>query len=210
MSLITVSELRIGFRGPPLLDGISCRIEPDQRIGLLGRNGAGKTTLLRILSGEVEPDHGNIALAPGAKVSRLAQDVPQDLTGSIREVVALGVPHGAALEADTAWKAEQQLKRILTEMQLPPEDRFESLSSGMKRRVLLAQAIVTEPDLLLLDEPTNHLDLKAIEWLEDFLLRWKGALLFITHDRMFLRRLATRILEIDLGRLFDWSCDYHT
>jgi ABC transport system ATP-binding/permease protein len=210
MTLIAVSELRIGFRGPPLLDGISCRIEPDQRIGLLGRNGAGKTTLLRILSGEVEPDGGNVAFAPGVRVSRLAQDVPQDLTGSLREVVALGLPYGAALEAETAWKAEQQLKRALTEMKLPPEARFEVLSSGMKRRVLLAQAIVAEPDLLLLDEPTNHLDLTTIEWLEDFLLRWKGALLFITHDRMFLRRLATRILEIDRGRLFDWSCDYDT
>ena len=210
MSLIIVSELRIGFRGPPLLDGISCRIEPDQRIGLLGRNGAGKTTLLRILSGEVEPDGGNVAFAPGAKVARLAQDVPKGLAGSIREVVALGLPHGAVEEGDTAWKSEQQLKRVLTEMKLPAEARFEVLSSGMKRRVLLAQAIVAEPDLLLLDEPTNHLDLTAIEWLEDFLLRWKGALLFITHDRMFLRRLATRILEIDRGRLFDWSCDYDT
>jgi ATP-binding cassette subfamily F protein uup len=210
MTLITVSELRIGFRGPPLLDGISCRIEPDQRIGLLGRNGAGKTTLLRILSGEVEPDSGTVAIAPGIKVSRLAQDVPQDLTGSIREVIARGLPRGALEAGDTAWKAEQQLKRVLTEMKLPPEARFEVLSSGMKRRVLLAQAIVAEPDLLLLDEPTNHLDLTAIEWLEDFLLRWKGALLFITHDRMFLRRLATRILEIDRGRLFDWSCDYDT
>src|SRR4051812_31204206 len=210
MSLITVSELRIGFRGPPLLDGISCRIEPDQRIGLLGRNGAGKTTLLRLLSGELEPDGGQVAIAPGVRVSRLPQDVPQELTGSVREVVAQGLPRGAAQEVDSAWKAEQQLKRGLTEMSLPAEARFDVLSSGMKRRVLLARAIVAEPDLLLLDEPTNHLDLAAIEWLEDFLLRWKGALLFITHDRMFLRKLATRILEIDRGRLFDWSCDYDT
>jgi ATP-binding cassette subfamily F protein uup len=210
MSLITVSELRIGFRGPPLLDGISCRIEPEQRIGLLGRNGAGKTTLLRLLSGELEPDGGQVAIAPGVRVSRLPQDVPQGLTGSVREVVAQGLPHGAAQEVDSTWKAEQQLKRVLTEMSLPAEARFDVLSSGMKRRVLLARAIVAEPDLLLLDEPTNHLDLTAIEWLEDFLQRWKGALLFITHDRMFLRRLATRILEIDRGRLFDWSCDYDT
>lgn len=207
MSLITVSELRIGFRGPPLLDGISCRIEPDQRIGLLGRNGAGKTTLLRILAGELEPDGGEVAIAPGVRVARLLQDVPQNLTGSIQEVVAQGLRYGAD---DADWKAEQQLKRVLTEVNLPAEARFEVLSSGMKRRVLLAQAIVAEPDLLLLDEPTNHLDLTAIEWLEDYLLRWKGALLFITHDRMFLRRLAMRILEIDRGRLFDWSCDYDT
>src|SRR5262249_41746047 len=168
-------DLRIGFRGPPLLDGVSCRIEPDQRIGLLGRNGAGKTTLLRILSSELDPDGGQVALAPGVRVSRLPQDVPQNLTGSIREVVAEGLLHGAVHEEDSAWKTEQQLKRVLTEMELPPEARFEVLSSGMKRRVLLARAIVAEPDLLLLDEPTNHLDLAAIEWLEEFLLRCKGA-----------------------------------
>lgn len=210
MSLVTVSDLRIGFRGPPLLEGVSCQIEPGQRIGLLGRNGAGKTTLLRILAGEVDPDGGQVAFAPGVKVSLLPQDVPQHLTGTIRTIVALGIPPAGPHEDDAAWKSEQQLKRVLTEMQLPAEILFESLSSGMKRRVLLARAIVAEPDLLLLDEPTNHLDLTAIEWLEDFLLRWKSTLVFVTHDRMFLRKLATRILEIDRGRLFDWSCDYET
>src|SRR5262245_27139662 len=189
MSLVTVSELRIGFRGPALLDGVSCQIEPSQRIGLLGRNGAGKTTLLRILSGEVEPDGGQVALAPGVTVALLPQEVPQELSGSICEVVAEGLSLADPEEHETAWKAEQQLKRILMEMQLPPEARFEALSSGMKRRVLLARAIVAEPDLLLLDEPTNHLDLIAIEWLEDFLLRWKTTLVFVTHDRMFLRKL---------------------
>jgi ATP-binding cassette subfamily F protein uup len=210
MSLVTINDLHIRFRGPALLDGVSCQIEPGQRIGLLGRNGTGKTTLLRILGGGVEPDCGQIAFAPGAKVSLLPQDVPQDLTGAIQTIVAQGLPPAFADEDTAAWKSEQQLKRVLTEMQLPPEFRFESLSSGMKRRVLLARAIVAEPDLLLLDEPTNHLDLTAIEWLEDFLLRWKSTLVFVTHDRMFLRRLATRILEIDRGRLFDWSCDYDT
>jgi ATP-binding cassette subfamily F protein uup len=210
MSLVTISDLRIGFRGPPLLDGVSCQIEPGQRIGLLGRNGAGKTTLLRILGGEVEPDGGLVAFAPGAKVSLLPQEVPQDLTGTIEAIVAQGIPPAGADEEHAAWKTEQQLKRVLTEMQLPGEVRFESLSAGMKRRVLLARAIVAQPDLLFLDEPTNHLDLTAIEWLEDFLLRWKATLVFVTHDRMFLRKLATRILEIDRGRLFDWSCDYET
>ena len=209
MSLITVKELRIGFRGPPLLDGVSCQIEPGQRIGLLGRNGAGKTTLLRILSGQVEPDGGQVLFAPGATASLLPQEVPQDVKGSIGEVVAEGLPAGAH-DHDTAWRREQRVKRILTEMQLAHDARFETLSSGMKRRVLLARAIVSDPDLLLLDEPTNHLDLTAIEWLEDFLLRWKTTLIFVTHDRMFLRKLATRILEIDRGRLFDWSCDYDT
>src|SRR5262245_2074684 len=161
MSLITVSDLRIGFRGPPLLDGVSCQIEPGQRIGLLGRNGAGKTTLLRILGGEVEPDGGQIAVSPGVRVSLLPQDVPQDLTGPIQEIVGKGIPITNAEEDSAAWKTEQQLKRVLTEMQLPAEARVESLSSGMKRRVLLARAIVADPDLLLLDEPTNHLDLTA-------------------------------------------------
>ncbi|HEY2412328.1 MAG TPA: ATP-binding cassette domain-containing protein [Pirellulaceae bacterium] len=210
MNVITVSQLRIGFRGPTLLDGVSCQIESGQRIGLLGRNGAGKTTLLRILSGEVEPDAGQVTFGPGVRVSLLPQEVPQDLTGSIREVVAQGLSHTDADDHETAWKAEQQLNRILAEMQLPPDGRFEVLSSGMKRRVLLARALVAEPEVLLLDEPTNHLDLTAIEWLEDFLLRWKTTLVFVTHDRMFLRKLATRILEIDRGRLFDWSCDYDT
>jgi ATP-binding cassette subfamily F protein uup len=209
MSLVTVKDLRIGFRGPLLLDGVSCQIEPGQRIGLLGRNGAGKTTFLRILSGQVEPDGGQIGIEPGATVSLLPQEVPQQLAGTIHDVIAQGLPSPAD-DHDTAWIAEQRIKRILTEMQLAAKVPFEALSSGMKRRVLLAQAIVAEPDLLLLDEPTNHLDLAAIEWLEDFLLRWKTTLVFVTHDRMFLRKLATRILEIDRGRLFDWSCDYDT
>src|SRR5688572_8933103 len=209
MSLVTVTELRIGFRGPTLLDGVSCQIGSGQRIGLLGRNGTGKTTLLRILSGQVEPDGGQVVYTPGATVSLLPQDVPEHLTGTTHDVVSQGLPIGAS-DHETAWKAEQRVKRILTEMQLAAEAPVETLSSGMKRRVLLARAIVSDPDLLLLDEPTNHLDLAAIEWLERFLLRWKTTLIFVTHDRMFLRRLATRILEIDRGRLFDWSCDYDT
>src|SRR5262245_15718496 len=160
MSLITVSELRIGFRGPTLLDGVSCQIEPGQRIGLLGRNGAGKTTLLRILSGQVEPDGGQVVFAPGASVSLLPQDVPQQLTGSIAEIVAQGLPTQAN-DHEMAWKSEQRVGRILAEMQLAADVPVEGLSSGMKRRVLLARAIVSEPDLLLLDEPTNHLDLAA-------------------------------------------------
>ncbi|HUE69527.1 MAG TPA: ATP-binding cassette domain-containing protein [Pirellulaceae bacterium] len=209
MNLITIRDLRIGFRGPLLLDGVSCQIEPGQRIGLLGRNGAGKTTFLRILSGQVEPDDGQVAFAPGATVSLLPQDVPQHLTGTIHAIVSQGDPSPLA-DHETAWQAEQRVERILADMQLDPAARFETLSSGMKRRVLLARTIVSDPDVLLLDEPTNHLDLAAIEWLEDFLLRWKTTLIFVTHDRMFLRKLATRILEIDRGRLFDWSCDYDT
>jgi ATP-binding cassette subfamily F protein uup len=209
MALVTVTDLRIGYRGPALLDGVSCQIEPGQRIGLLGRNGAGKTTFMRILSGEVQPDGGDVVLTPGTKVALLPQDVPQDLTGSVHEVVAGGLPP-VGDDHDLAWQAEQRLKRVLSSMQLPADVRFETLSSGMKRRVLLARALVGDPDLLLLDEPTNHLDLAAIEWLEDFLMRWGATLMFVTHDRMFLRKLATRVFEIDRGRLFDWSCDYDT
>jgi ABC transport system ATP-binding/permease protein len=209
MALITVRDLTIGFRGPPLLESVSCQIEPGQRIALLGRNGAGKTTLLRILSGQVEPDAGQVALAPGVRVAMLPQDVPRELLGPVRDIVATGLTTSRD-DPETAWQAERQLDRILTEMQLPAKAPFETLSSGMKRRVSMARALVSSPEVLLLDEPTNHLDVDAITWLEEFLGRTSATLIFVTHDRMFLRRLATRILEIDRGRLFDWSCDYDT
>ncbi|MDP6555168.1 MAG: ATP-binding cassette domain-containing protein [Pirellulaceae bacterium] len=223
MALITLRELSIGFRGPPLLDKVSCQIDPGQRIGLLGRNGAGKTTLLRMLTGEVTPDGGEIAFAPGCVVSILGQDVPQDLQGSVASIVEAGAERVGEMrpnsntrihpdDHDRAWKLQHRVDRILSRMELDPLAAFELQSSGMKRRVLLARALACEPDLLLLDEPTNHLDIDAIDWLEAFLgsSRWKSTLIFVTHDRMFLRRLATRILEIDRGRLFDWSCDYDT
>ncbi len=207
MPLVSIRDLVIRFRGPELLDGVSCEIEPGERIGLLGRNGAGKTTLLRMLAGEVPPDSGQIVFATGARLAYLPQDVPSDVTGPVHDVVF----SGARLASDEPdWQLEQRVEQTLSRMQLDRAARFESLSSGMKRRVLLARALANDPDLLLLDEPTNHLDVEAILWLEDFLSRWSGTLLFITHDRMFLRKLAGRILEIDRGRLFDWSCDYDT
>ncbi len=209
MPLISVNNLTVGFRGPPLLDGVSCRIEPGQRIGLLGRNGAGKTTFMRILSGTAEPDAGEVVLAPGTRISLLPQEVPEDLVGRVDEIVASGLP-SAADDHEPSWKRIQRQEQLLDLMKLPVEERFESLSSGMKRRVLLARALVSGPDVLLLDEPTNHLDVEAITWLEEFLVRWKATLIFVTHDRMFLRKLATRILEIDRGKLFDWTCDYDT
>ncbi len=208
MALITLTDLTIGFRGPPLLDSVNCRIDPGQRIGLLGRNGAGKTTLMRLLCGEVEPDHGSITLAPDVRVGWLRQDVPQDQSGPIHDVISRGHPERGTPESE--WKVEQQVAQIQSRMNLDGDQLFETLSSGMKRRVLLAQALVAQPDLLLLDEPTNHLDIEAIQWLEQFLLGWRGTLLFVTHDRVFLQNLATRILEIDRGHLFDWSCDYQT
>ncbi len=207
MALITLRDVTIGFRGPTLLDQVSCQIEPSQRIGLLGRNGAGKTTLLRILAGQEEPDAGEVISAPGVTVSLLPQDVPQNMHGTVAEIVAGGLP---SVGVEEQWRTHHQVEKILSRMELDGAARFEVLSSGMKRRVLLARALAPNPDLLLLDEPTNHLDIDAIRWLEDFLVRWPNSLMFVTHDRMFLRKLATRILEVDRGRLFDWSCDYDT
>jgi ATP-binding cassette subfamily F protein uup len=204
MSIITVRDLHIRFRGPSLLDGVSCQIEAADRIGLLGRNGSGKTTFLRILSGEVESDHGDVSFAPGVRQALLPQDVPAGIEGKVAEVVRSGFDNST----ESPWEQEQQAKQLITAMSLPVEAEFASLSAGMKRRVLLARALVTKPDVLLLDEPTNHLDVDSIVWLEDFLSRLRTTLIFVTHDRVFLRKLASRILEIDRGRLFDWSCDY--
>lgn len=206
MALITVNDVSIRFRGPSLLDDVSCQIESGQRIGLLGRNGAGKTTLMKMIGGEVQPDHGKIVFAPGTTTSLLPQDVPHDIAGKIADIVSAGVQE----TTDEQKRGKLSVDQILSRMQLDPEAAFDTLSTGMKRRVLLARALVNDPDVLMLDEPTNHLDLQAISWLENFLLKWRATFIFVTHDRMFLRKLATRILEIDRGRIFDWSCDYDT
>lgn len=209
MALVQLNDVSLTFRGPALLDGVTCTIEPGQRIGLLGRNGSGKTTLMRILAGQVQPDHGACIVSAGAKVALLPQEVPHDLEGSVTDFVLHGLP---AEDRDDShlWQAEERVERLLARMNLDGDLEVSQLSSGMKRRVLLARTLVSEPDMLLLDEPTNHLDIDAIGWLEDFLKRWPATLLFVTHDRAFLQTLATRILEIDRGRLFDWSCDYAT
>ncbi len=209
MPLVTIRDLTIGFRGPPLLEDVSCLIDAGERIGLLGRNGAGKTTFMRILQRQLTPDHGEVSFAPQTIVTLLPQDVPQELQGSIRSVVAAGLDL-PELREQPEWEQDQWIAQILSRMELDESADFGPLSSGMKRRVLLARSLVARPQLLLLDEPTNHLDIDAIRWLEDFLLKWPSSLLFVTHDRMFLRKLATRILEIDRGQLFDWSCDYDT
>ena len=211
MAIVTIENLTIGFHGPPLLDNVSCQINPGQRIGLLGRNGAGKTSLMRVLSGDLDPDSGDVVIEPGTHISLLQQDVPQQLKGTIADVVTTGLPApDRCTDEHSEWQRQNDVDQIISRMQLDRAASFETLSSGMKRRVLIAMAIVSKPGLLLLDEPTNHLDVEAIEWLEQFLLKWPAALMFVTHDRMFLRRLATRIFEIDRGRLFDWSCDYDT
>ncbi|MFM7207356.1 MAG: ATP-binding cassette domain-containing protein [Planctomycetaceae bacterium] len=207
MPLVTLRNLSLRFSGPPLLDDVTCHVEAGQRIGLLGRNGAGKTSLMRLLAGSIEPDAGEVVFAPGATAALLQQDVPHEIAGSVREIIAAGLP---AADGDAAWQHEQAVDQIITRMNLDGHAAFGPLSAGMKRRVLLARAVVGRPDLLLLDEPTNHLDIEAVEWLEEFLGRWRGTLMFVTHDRAFLRRMADRILEIDRGRIFDWSCDYDT
>jgi len=216
MPLVTVRDVHLGFRGPALLDGVNCHVEAGQRIGLLGRNGAGKTSLMRLLAGQIRPDAGDVSRAPGTRVALLQQDVPQDLEGSVRDVVAAGLPASDPADPvdaeghDAAWRREHAVDQVLSRMDLAGDAACATLSAGMKRRVLLARALVSAPDLLLLDEPTNHLDIEAIGWLEDFLDRWSGTLIFVTHDRAFLRRMARRILEVDRGRIFDWSCDYDT
>lgn len=210
MSLVTIRDLSIGFRGPLLLDSVNCQIEPGQRIGLLGRNGAGKTTLMKMLIGLQQPDSGEIQIAPGTNIQILSQDVPHGLESDVVSVVMSGLPEEVEGIEQEWWQRQNAAEQIMSRMDLDGEARFEKMSSGMKRRVLLAKALASNPDLLLLDEPTNHLDIEAIDWLEQFLLKSRISLLFVTHDRMFLQKLATRILEIDRGRIFDWSCDYQT
>lgn len=233
--MLGVRDLRLAFGAEPVLDGIGFQVRAGERVALVGRNGSGKSSLLRVLAGEVTPDDGEITFPPGLRVARLAQEVPHGLGGSTFDVVASGVPEvgallaeyhtaslalddGAdlgrlervqhALESAGAWHHERRVEMVISRLGLPAETPFRTLSGGLKRRVLLGRALVAEPDVLLLDEPTNHLDISAIEWLEELLLGPAHALVFVTHDRAFLRRLATRILELDRGRLTDWPGDY--
>ena len=215
MALVSMRGVSLAFGGPKLLDGVDWQVERGERVGLVGRNGAGKSTLMRLLGGDLTPDEGEVIRPGGVTIARLPQDVPDGRGGSVFDEVAAGPePAGKGGKAATASPPEPApphlVDKILSRMKLDPDALFGSLSSGMKRRVLLAQALVMEPDVLLLDEPTNHLDIESIRWLEDYLLRWDGTLIFVTHDRTFLSRLATRIVEVDRARLFDWSCDYAT
>lgn len=208
MALLTLDELSLAFRGVHVLDSVSRFIESGEKIGLLGRNGTGKTTLLRVIAGDQDPDAGSCVLASGRRVSFLPQEVPGELVGQVSDVVQESMHLQIEEGQIETWEAEAKSKQIIDLMGLDPDVDVSSLSAGRKRRVLLARALVTEPDLLLLDEPTNHLDLEAIEWLEKFLASWRGTLLFVTHDRGFLRRVANRIWELDRGRLLAWECEY--
>ncbi len=207
MALVSLLDVSLSFGGAPLLDRVNLQIERGERVCLVGRNGAGKSTLMKVIEGEMKPDLGQVFRQPGAVFSTLRQEVPVGLTGTVRTVVE---GEGGSYEEHNDWERHDRVERLLEDMGLPTEHEFAALSAGQKRRVLLARGLVEDPQLLLLDEPTNHLDLASILWLEEYLLKWGGALLFVTHDRAFLRRISTRIVEVDRGKLVGWQCDYDT
>ena len=235
MALLKFTNVSLAFGVTPLLDGVSWQIERGERVCIIGRNGTGKSSLLRIVKGEQQADDGEVWRAPALKIGELPQELPRADDRSVFDVVAAGLAGVGELlaeyhhltqdtsgeldmerlmhvqqelEARDGWRLQQLVDSTLSRLQLPAEKTLAELSGGWRRRVLLAQALVAEPDLLLLDEPTNHLDIGAIAWLEDALRGYPGAVLFITHDRAFLQALATRILELDRGNLIDWQGDY--
>ncbi len=203
MALLSLRDVSLAFGGPKLLDGVNWQIERGDRVCLLGRNGEGKSTLLKLIEGGLKPDEGEVIRQQGLQIARLPQEVPEGRGGSVAEEVAAGL-------GEEVTGPDYRVDAVLSRMSLDGSAVFSALSSGMKRRVLLARSIVGEPDILLLDEPTNHLDIESIRWLEETLMRYGGTLVFVTHDRAFLSRLATRIAELDRGRLDDWACDYPT
>ncbi len=237
MSLLQAQNLHHSFGDQPLLDKVNLALEAGERVCLVGRNGSGKSTLLKIIAGDIKADEGEIIHAAELRIAELRQEVPKNFAGSVYDCVAEGIGelagvitswHHAAVESATdpgalvrmqnyqdqieahnAWNLETRISSTISRLSLPADQPFDELSGGMKRRVLLGQALVAEPDLLLLDEPTNHLDIDSILWLENLLLGFNGTLVFITHDRGFLQRLATRIIDLDRGQLTSWPGDYH-
>ncbi|MGA0586782.1 ATP-binding cassette domain-containing protein [Dyella sp. KRB-257] len=231
MSLIQLQRVDFSIGGPLLLEHVDLSIERNERVCIVGRNGEGKSTLMKLIAGELQADDGEIRVQNSVVIARMAQEVPQGTQGTVFDVVSEGlgdlgrllaryhhllhegdfdalgdVQH--AIEAQHGWDLDRRVTEVITKLELPADTDFNALSGGMKRRVLLAQALVRKPDVLLLDEPTNHLDIEAISWLENFLKQFDGSILFVTHDRSFLRALATRIVEIDRGALTDWPGDY--
>jgi ATP-binding cassette subfamily F protein uup len=207
MPLLQLRQITLKYSAAPLLDQVDFQVEAGERICLLGRNGAGKTSLMRIITGEETPNAGELILPDATVVTRLIQEIPDDITGTVMEVLHSGLRPDRHEEE---WQTDVRLEDLAAEMHLPAQHEFSALSGGLKRRVLLARALAGQPDILLLDEPTNHLDLDSILWLENFLLESKMTLFFVTHDRAFLRKLATRIVELDRGQLTSWACDYDT
>ena len=234
MAFISMHGISLSFGGVPLFDGIDLTVERRERIGLVGRNGSGKSTLLRLIEGSLKPDSGAASVLKGAHIAYLSQQVPHDIPGTAFDVVASGIRQYAdlvtkqrsagLLDEDTTPMAEKSdrthhtlemeggwyLSKMLSQLGVDAGRAFNSLSAGLKRQVLLKRALAGEPEILLLDEPTNHMDIDSIKELEKMMVRFAGALIFVTHDRMFLQRIATRIVEIDRGRLFDQACDYET
>jgi ATP-binding cassette subfamily F protein uup len=205
MALLSLQNIHKAFGGPQLLDDITLQIERNERICLVGRNGEGKSTLLKIIDGTIAPDDGDLIRQPGLRVRRLRQNVPNDIEQTLEELVFQGLDH-----PHDDYRSHQAVDKAISLVNLENHQKFNELSGGQKRRALLAQALACEPDILVLDEPTNHLDIESIQWMENFLLRYKGTLVFVTHDRAFLRKLATRIVELDRGNLHSWACDYNT
>ena len=237
MPLLRLDNVSLAYGHVPLLSHVDFQVEPGERVCLLGRNGAGKTTLLRVVTGKALPDGGEVWRQDALRIAHLEQEVPPDTEQTVYEVVAAGlgvlggllteyylVTHEAAaaesaslqrmaelqarIDGLSGWNIRQKVETVLTRLGLPADQRLASCSGGIRRQVMLARALVSEPELLLLDEPTNHLDITAITWLEDFLLDYRGALIFITHDRMFLKHLATRIIELDRGKLTSFPGDF--
>jgi|TARA_B110000971_G_scaffold214013_1_gene245585 ATP-binding cassette subfamily F protein uup len=236
MNLLNANNLYHSYGDQPLLDMANLSIEDGERICLVGRNGTGKSTLLKMLSGQIKPDEGEINKSRGLRVAELKQEVPASIEGSVYDCIASGIGelgnvitewHHLVLqvatdisvlprmqelqdiiETNNAWNLENRISATVSRLNLPADTEFNNLSGGMKRRVLLGMALVAEPDLLLLDEPTNHLDIESIIWLEEFLQQFKGSLLFISHDRSFLKSLSTRIIDLDRGKLTSWPGSY--
>ncbi|MBN1904567.1 MAG: ATP-binding cassette domain-containing protein [Deltaproteobacteria bacterium] len=238
MAVLSLLDVSISFGGAPLLDRINLQVEKGERVCILGRNGEGKSTLLKLISGHIRPDSGTISTQKGISISGLSQELPQGLNGTVHEVVSGGLAgvgglleeyhrlskkisknHDDAilkkitdihekLDRLNGWEAGRLADEVITRLSLDPDEPFSSLSVGFKRRALLARALVNKPDLLLLDEPTNHLDVASITWMEEFLEKYSGTIIIVTHDRMFLQKLATRIIEIDRGNILNWACGY--
>lgn len=205
MALLHLRNIHLENGDNRLFDGIDLTIEPGERLCLVGRNGTGKSTLMKLLCRDILPDDGEMIHPPELKIARLQQDVPHDLSARIFDIVAEGL---GAVAPEDEWQIQWKVDTVLSRLQLDPDTLFDSLSGGWKRRALLARALVAEPDLLLLDEPTNHLDIPAIEWLENFLMGFKSTLLFVSHDRSFVQKLATRIIELDRGKLTSWPGNF--
>jgi len=210
MVLMSLRNIDLAFGGPPLLEDVSLQIHQGERICLLGRNGAGKSSLLRLIAGGQTADSGIVDRRQNLRTSLLPQELPTGLRGPVIDIVAAGCGPRPESAPEEAWMLRQQAEDVLSRLELDPNAEAATLSGGLRRKVLLARALAARPDILLLDEPTNHLDIESINRLEKLLMREATTLVFVTHDRAFLRALANRIVEIDRGRLYDFACDYDT